>query len=92
MNDCKLVQVLGFERLRSTLIVPDVVTGFVPPNERLEFGVANVMEVTVPEPLVPEIQVPEIEKHPLERFIPVFDVEVAVANILKPSMVVVPVL
>jgi hypothetical protein len=39
-----------FARFRSKEIVPEVVTGFVPPRVSVELGVLAVTEVTVPEP------------------------------------------
>src|SRR6267142_5125369 len=53
---------LAFARFRSALIVPDVVIGFVPPRESVEFGVARVTDVTVP--FVVPIQLPLTAKHP----------------------------
>jgi hypothetical protein len=79
---------LALARLRSRLIVPDVVTGFVPPSERVEFGVARVIDVTVPLPL--PVHVPFRAKHPVVIFTPTFDVEVAKPAMFNPLTVVVP--
>src|SRR5690349_12718031 len=49
LNCWRPVQMLALVRLISKLMVPEVVTGFVPPKVRVEFGVAAVTEVTVPE-------------------------------------------
>lgn len=43
--------------MRSALIVPDVVTGFVPPRVKVEFGEASVTDVTVPPPPTAGVEV-----------------------------------
>lgn len=44
----RTLQVLLCARFKSALIVPKVVTGFVPPRESVALGVARVTDVTVP--------------------------------------------
>jgi hypothetical protein len=72
LNCCKPVQMFGLVKFKSALMVPDVVTGFVPPSVRVELGVAKVTEETVP-----ERQTPLREKHPPVTDIPFAKVEVA---------------
>lgn len=48
MNCCRAVHAFPWARFRSAFIVPTPVTGFVPPRESVELGVAKVTEVTVP--------------------------------------------
>lgn len=61
-NVWRPVQLLGLARLRSAVIVPLVVTGFVPPSVRVEFGVERPTDVTVP--LVELHALPVVVKRP----------------------------
>lgn len=47
-NCCRADQIFWLAKLRSTLIVPEVVIGFVPPRDKVELGVASATDVTVP--------------------------------------------
>ena len=71
MNVWRAVQILAFPKLRSALIVPEVVTGFVPPRDSVPFGVASVTDVTVPLPPLPvPMHAPLIAKQPPVKLIP----------------------
>ena len=74
-KDCKPVKMFGCAKFKSKLMVPLVVTGFVPPKERVLLGVDSVTDVTVPEP--PPRHVPLIAKQPATSEIPFANVDVA---------------
>ena len=75
----------GLARFKSKEIVPDVVTGFVPPKVKVEFGVLASTDVTVPLPPVPPIQLLLIAKQPpVAKLIPPVELndEVAVLKLI----------
>src|ERR1700693_2962662 len=75
------------ERLTARARVPLVVTGL--PETAKPAGTDRSTDVTVP--WFCARQVPLIAKHPVEMFSPTLDVVVAVAEMLSPLSVVVPV-
>ena len=68
-------QTLALAKFKSRLTVPDVVIGFVPESESVEFGVETWTDVTVP--VVAPIQTPFLEKQPFDILTPFAKVEVA---------------
>ena len=87
-NLCNAVQIFVCAKFKSTLTVPLVVIGFVPPSVSVEFGVATVIDVTVPTPL--PTHVPFTEKHPFARLMPFANVDVAEVPVRLRYVVVKP--